>query len=109
MLFNYSLIDTNKVWYNTITCLWGESYPLIIYFGEDTSLNSNNYTKVYCYDSREGSGFEVVGFAREEEEKIYYQSKDLMEEGLIYDFSASKGDILSIENYFTGCVIAQFG
>lgn len=98
-----SLIVDNKFWQNVETCQWGAEPTINKYFikiNTDTIINTKTYKKVFSSVNADFESLTHIGYIRENSDKVYFKDKTSMNEGLLYDFSLSIGEQVTIENYF---------
>jgi len=93
----------SATWYTAYSYPW--PHPPFIYYTTykyetqgDTIINSFEYTKLFSCDAFEDSFPNYIGAYRVEidSDKVYYIEENLTTESLLYDFSMSPGDTITI-------------
>jgi hypothetical protein len=108
-LFGQSLTDSTKLWstviqgppYHPVPTIYTET----IIIGQDTVIDLISYKKVLRSTDEYSTNWDVYCFIRETlDEEIYVRSDTALQEYLLYDFGAEKGDtvnVVSIESHMT--------
>lgn len=97
--YNPQLIDTTKCWSTIDEYTAGGGVPYSFYnkFADDTLIGNINYYKVFTSYDEYMADWELTGFIRENDNKIYLRNLS-NDEGLIYDFGAQVDDTIHINN-----------
>lgn len=97
--YNSQLIDTTKHWSTVDEYTAGGGIPYSFYnkFSEDTLIGNVNYYKVYSSYDEFMTEWELTGFIRDNNDKVYLRNLN-NDEGLIYDFGAQIDDTIHINN-----------
>lgn len=99
---NYPLIQENKTWNILAVTLvgpfpWNTSYSTLTYeFFGDTTIDSQTYLKLYESNKENPLNWNLWGYMREENKKVWLKFVPESPEILMYDFNAMAGDTLLV-------------
>jgi hypothetical protein len=99
---SFPLIEENKTWNVLAVALvgsnfWDTTFTTITYrLSGDTVIGSNSYLKLYETREETPTEWDLMGFMREENKKVWLKEVSEPNELLMYDLSANQGDTLRV-------------
>lgn len=95
--YSQNFISGDKLW-SVIITNWGYSTEIFKMEG-DSAIGQYSYTKVWRTIDSSLTDWGYQGLVREEDGVVFYRSS-MVDEGILYDFTAEIGDTIDIVNMF---------